>query len=216
MRILYNFASRSRPERFFETLDNIINLSETTDFWFLVKIDSDDETMINKNVLDKLQWYCSMFNMAVCVGASASKVHAINRDIPLNGFDVICNMSDDMRFTIPGFDGYIRQHIELDTLLHIPDNYAGDKVITMAIMDRDYYLRDKFIYNPAYYSLWCDNEQQAIAKARGRYRFVDLPIIEHLHYSNGQAGKDALYRRNDTYQADKQIYLEREANNFYL
>lgn len=216
MRILYNFASRSRPERFFETLDNIINLSETPDFSFLVKIDSDDNTMINKNVLDKLQWYCSMFNISVCIGASDSKVHAINRDIPLNGWDVIVNMSDDMRFTIPGFDGYIRQHIEPDTLLHIPDTYAGSKLITMHICDRDYFLRDKYIYNPAYYSLWADNESMRVAQIRGRYRFVDLPIIEHLHYSNGGAGKDALYRRNDTYQADKQIYLEREANNFYL
>lgn len=154
-------------------------------------------------------------------GTSKSKIDAINRDLnegDLPKWDILVNVSDDMVFKTYGFDDIIRKHMpeNLDALLHFPDDYAKDRVCTCAIIGYRYYLRDMYVYNPAYYSMWCDDEQTDVAKARSCYVYAPgVMEIEHLHYTNfGKAGKDELYRRNDTYLADKLIYEQRKAMNF--
>lgn len=221
MTILHNFASRQRPDRFFQTLDNIILHSESTDYFIVAKLDSDDGSMnngcIKQTLSDKYP------NVIVKWGISTSKIHAINRDLndgDLPKWDILVNVSDDMRFKTYGFDDIIRKHMpaNLDALLHFPDDYAKERVCTCAIVGYRYYQRDMFVYYPGYYSMWCDDEQTDVSKARGCYVYVpDAMEIDHLHYTNlGKAPKDALYRRNDTYLADKRIYEERKARNFDL
>lgn len=221
MIILHNFASRSRPTQFFQTLDNIILNSASPDYFIVAKLDEDDMTMNDPMVKQKISDNYPM--VIVKRGASESKIHAINRDLndgDLPKWDILVNVSDDMRFKTFGFDDIIRKHMleSLDALLHFPDDYAKEKVCTCAIVGYRYYQRDMFVYNPAYYSMWCDDEQTDIAKARGCYVYAPgVMEIDHLHYTNlGKAPKDALYRRNDTYLADKRIYEERKARNFDL
>lgn len=221
MTILFNFASRSRPDKFFETLDNIINNCTSDNYFIVAKLDVDDGHMNNGCAKQTLaEKYPKVI---VKWGTSTSKINAINRDLndgDLPKWDILVNVSDDMRFNTYGFDDIIRKHMpaNLDALLHFPDDYAKEKVCTCAIIGYRYYLRDMFVYNPAYYSMWCDDEQTDIAKGRGCYVFVPGVIeIDHLHYTNlGKAPKDALYRRNDTYLADKRIYEERKARGFDL
>ena len=43
--ILYKLATRSRPQRFKETLNSIINNSSNNSYMVLVSIDDDDESM---------------------------------------------------------------------------------------------------------------------------------------------------------------------------
>ena len=50
--ILYKLATRSRPERFAETLDSIISNSSNANYLILVSIDEDDESM-QKYIDDK-------------------------------------------------------------------------------------------------------------------------------------------------------------------
>lgn len=221
MTILHNFASRSRPTQFFQTLDNIVLNSASADYFIVAKLDEDDMTMNDPLVKQKIDDHYPM--VIVRWGASKSKIHAINRNLndgDLPKWDILVNVSDDMRFMTAGFDDIIRRHmpVSLDALLHFPDDYAKEKVCTCAIIGYQYYLRDMNVYNPAYYSMWCDDEQTDVAKARGCYVYVPNAMeIEHLHYTNlGKAGKDALYRRNDTYLADKLIYEERKARGFDL
>lgn len=220
MTILHNFASRSRPTQFFQTLDNIILNSASNDYFIVCKLDEDDVEMKDPVVMRKLLTYPKII---IKWGTSLSKIHAINRDLndgDLPKWDVLCNISDDMRFKTYGFDDIIRKHMpdSLDALLHFPDDYAKEKVCTCAIIGYRYYLRDMFVYNPAYYSMWCDDEQTDVAKGRGCYIYAPgVMEIDHLHYTNlGKAPKDALYRRNDTYLADKRIYEERKARGFDL
>lgn len=219
MTILFNFASRSRPEKFFETLDNIIRNCASQDYFIVAKIDEDDATMNNGEYWLRIANYPMVITK---LGTSTSKIHAINRDIndgSLPHWDILINMSDDMKWGTFGFDDIIRQHMpaNLDGFLHVPDDYAKDRVCTTSIIGYRYYQRDMYVYNPAYYSMWCDDEATEVAKARGCYIQVPGIQLEHLHYTNmGKAGKDALYRRNDTYLADKRIYEERKAMNFNL
>lgn len=217
MTICYSFASRSRPERFFQTLDNIIVQSESNDYFIVAKLDEDDMTMNDPLILNKIADYYPM--VQVRLGVSKSKIHAINRDIEGHKYDILICASDDMRFRTYGFDNIIRQHMpeNLDGFLHMFDDYARDRVCTVSILGQKYYQRDHYIYHPDYYSMWCDDEATDVAKARGCYIQVPGIHLEHLHYTNmGKAGKDALYRRNDTYLADKKIYEERKARGFDL
>lgn len=220
MTILFNFASRSRPDQFFRTLDNLIVNCANTNYFIVAKLDDDDMTMNDQLVRQKIADNYPM--VIVKWGKSESKIHAINRDLNDGGlpqWDILINMSDDMRWGTFGFDDIIRKHMpaNLDCFCHVPDDYAQDRVCTTSILGYRYYQRDTYIYNPAYYSMWCDDEATEVAQARGCYIQVPSIQLEHLHYTNmGKASKDALYRRNDTYLADKKIYEERKARGFDL
>lgn len=216
MTICYSFASRSRPDRFFETLDNIIVHSASNNFFIVAKLDDDDMSMNDPMVKQKIADHYPMVH--VRWGTSKSKIHAINRDLEGWDYAILICASDDMRFRTYGFDNIIRQHMpeSLDAFLHMKDDYAKDRVCTVSIIGRRYYQRDQYIYHPDYFSMWCDDEATAVAKARGCY--IEVPgEIEHLHYTNNRkAVKDELYWRNDTYNADKEIFEQRKARNFDL
>ncbi len=218
MTICYSFASRSRPERFFETLDNIISMSASKDFFIVAKLDTDDEPMVTDEVQSRIAK--DYPQVIVKWGQSNSKIHAINRDLDnIPHWDIMICASDDMRFRTYGYDDIIRKHMpaDLDGFLHCWDDYAKGDVCTVNITGRVYHERDGNIYNPCYYSLWADNESTEIAKIRGKYIHVPGVSIEHLHYTNGgKASKDWLYRRNDTYHADKVIFEERKGRGFDL
>lgn len=216
MTICYSFASRSRPERFFQTLDNIIAMSASDNFFIVAKLDEDDMTMNDPLIKDRLLSYPMVI---VKWGTSTSKIHAINRDLEGFKYDILICASDDMRFRTIGFDDIIRANMptSLDAFIHCPDDYAKDRVCTVSIIGKRYYQRDHYIYHGDYFSMWCDDEATAVAKARGCYVWVPEVDIEHLHYTNGsKAKKDELYWRNDTYNMDKVIFEHRMAKGFDL
>lgn len=219
MTICYNYASRSRADKFFAGLDNICQLSASQDYFVIAKLDEDDTAMNIPYVWERLKSYPEV---TVKWGHSKSKIHAINRDLTdIPPYDILINYSDDMRFTALGFDNEIREQMKKffpdgDGFIHLPDDYAQERVATMAIMGKKFFDRFGYIYHPDYYSLFCDDEQTDVAKALNKYVFVPIHLIEHQHYVNGKTGKDELYRRNDTYGADKQIYERRKQLNFPL
>jgi hypothetical protein len=217
MTICYSFASRSRPDRFFQTLDNIIAMSASDNFFIVAKLDEDDMTMNDSLIKERLSSYPMVI---VKWGTSRSKIHAINRDlVNIPDWAIMICASDDMRFRTHGFDEIIRHYmpISLDRFLHCPDDYAKERVCTVSILGRKYYERDGYIYHPDYYSMWCDDEAHAVAQLRGKYTLVPGIHLEHLHYTNNaKAKKDELYWRNDTYNADKEVFLRRQSKNFDL
>jgi hypothetical protein len=233
MRILYNFASRSRPDKFFKCLDNIRNLSTTNDWEVLAKFDTDDKTMNNPEVIERLQ--LDYPHVRFTIDESKSKVHAINRDI--NDFttgwdrlnwDIIVNMSDDMEFKVKGFDQDIIdafiysssdkvQRYNLDWFVHFPDGYVNERLSTMSIMGRTYYERFGYVYHPAYTSLWCDNEAQDVAMQLGCYKYVPKHIFTHKHPAwTGERADEQLIQTQRYYQADMRVYNERKSKNFDL
>lgn len=218
MKILYNLASRSRPEKFFETLDNLREMSAFT-YIVLAKLDKDDADMYNDQVMHMLRKYPE-----VCVkwGLSKSKIDAINRDLKdstlLNEIGIIINLSDDQRFTRQDFDHIIRKHMpdDLDGFVHFPDQYAKASVSTMSIIGKKYFERTGAIYNDEYYSLFADLEETQKAKLLGKYIFVNEQIFEHRHFTAGLSEKDDLYKRNNSFRLDEIIYQQRRRRNFDL
>lgn len=216
MKVLIKFPSRSRPDKFFRCLDNITQNAKHSDYQILCTFDIDDPSMFNEEVKEKLKAYPKA---KAYWGTSRDKVDAINRDMEFaNPWDIVINMSDDMWFVKPGFDLEIIKDFEregLDVLMHYPDNKAGKNLITMAIMGRTYYDRFGFIYNPEYKSLFCDNEQQEVAKLLGRYVFSNKRLFDHNHPAWGLCDKDDQYIHTESFwKEDEATFHRRKAINF--
>lgn len=216
MKILYKFPSRSRPAKLFACLDNIQRLSTHDNYQIAITADLDDASMMNPEVRDNINAYK---NVELLYGTSLNKVDAINRDLPFyTDWDILINMSDDMQFIQHGFDSTIVNDFTthgLDTLMHYPDQAAGKALITMAIMGREYFNRDGYIYNPEYKSLFCDNEQHMVAQLRGCYQFKRTRLFNHMHPAWGLAPVDDLMRHTESFYAeDKATFERRKSLNF--
>lgn len=217
--IIFKFPSRYRPERFFEALDSIYNnLSDFDNYHIAATIDSDDPTMNNSEVLDRIR---TRKNISIQWGLSKSKVHAINRDMHPYG-DIIIVMSDDMKFTCYGFDEIIRSHFrdrfpDLDGLLHFPDGDVKEELATMYIAGRKFYNRFGYIYHQSYKSLWCDNEVLSVAKLLNKHLYVPLPIVLHLNPAYGHLSRDTMFDEQQGHWADDEAnFLSRQSKNFDL
>lgn len=227
MHILYKYASRSRPERFFEGLHNLIDLqADRANYTVFCCLDKDDQAMCydgypNDRFQMELEMNTDKFKHVIFdLGHSQSKIHAINRAAPDSiPWDILVNFSDDMRFQVYGYDQLIREHIREhgpDVFLHYPDSTAGFALPTMSIMDRVYFERDGYIYHPSYSSLWCDNEVLDIAKMRGRYFYMGTQIFDHFHPAYGHVPWDEQYSRQQAFwNEDEQNYYNRKAKNFF-
>jgi hypothetical protein len=225
MNICYIFPSRSRPDKFFNVLDNIKNLSAKESYSIIASLDEDDVTMNNMAVIERMIPYDKV-NRAYMY--STGKVNAINRDIDLipEDTDIIILISDDMVFTQWGFDDIIRTDMQkyfpdADGVLHYPDGTpVQDKIITMSIMGYKYFKRFNYLYHPEYTSLWCDLEFTEVAKRLGKYKYLpNTHILCHAHpvWQGGKEKYDALMTRNESfYHKDKEVYFKRLANNFDL
>jgi len=228
MNFLFNFATRSRPEKFFRGIKSITdNLSGNHTYRIVVAIDEDDETMVNDEVLNKMR---NIDNLFYYVGKSKNKIDAINREVCHFGdeWDVLVNMSDDMVFTKEGFDQDIVDDVEAtlrdkgttDFYLHYRDvnHPRADALCTLAIMGKDYFERDHYIYHPSFESVYCDNLQMDLAKARNKYYFFNKVIFEHLHCAYGKSERDEQYKKTEdraVYRRDRKRYekLKRQIKN---
>ncbi len=213
MNILYKFATRSRPEKFFKCLDNIQEMTRHEDYKILVSLDHDDTDMNNMWVNRRLVYYPNTF---VRFASSENKIHAINRDMEWAGeWDILICMSDDMVFIEPGFDLNIIMDMlkffpGLDGVLHYHDGSStGEQLMTMSIMGRKYYERDGHIYDPRFKSLFCDNYAMDVARKRGCLKYIPEPrLFKHNNpMHNGNIGADKLFRRNQLcYYEDRATY----------
>lgn len=224
MNILFKYASRSRPARFFEGLHNIIDLINNKDEYKIWCVLDQDDPTIDEDFRNTIQANGERFQHVIFdYGKSSSKIDAINR--PLSAglqYDILVNFSDDMRFTVTGFDQLIREHMacqfpDLDGVLHYPDQDAGSAVPTMYIAGRPYVERDGYIYHSSYESLWCDNEAMIVAKMRGKYHYCGVGMINHLHPAYGHVLWDEQYLRQQAlWNKDSDNFIERLHRKFDL
>lgn len=213
-RILFNVSSRSRPHKLVEVLAYITALCESDNYNIVVKVDDDDETFTGQ-YKQAIKTLCPF----VCFryGLSTSKIHAINRDIPNEGWDILVDVSDDFVFTVKGFDNIIRKHCGPDDFVLFPEQYAAsqakkgrnEQIAIMQVMGRDYYKRDGHVFNPSFKSVFCDNFATNVAKLRGRLKRVPDNIFYHAHPTAGFGHKDEQYLREKTFwNEDKKTYTE--------
>ncbi len=171
---LFKYPSRGRPDRFFDGLDSIVNNVKDVDYYHVAcTLDLSDTTMNNDEVINRIKSYK---NVSIQWGESISKIHAVNRSMPDIQFDILINMSDDMRFHTYGFDKMMGIDMmnwfpEFDGLLHYPDQDAKEFLATMYIAGKNFYNKFNFIYDTNFKSVWCDNLVQDVAIYMGKYKY---------------------------------------------
>lgn len=219
MKILYKFASRSRPDNFFRGVENIYINSRNKDFQILASLDTDDLSMNNEDVIAKMKNYDKLYYV---FGTSKNKIAAINRDLEFaTEFDILINMSDDMMFIKEGYDIDIENDFNsnFDQFIHYNDGNQNSIVSTMSIMGKDYYNRFKYIYHPSYESLWCDCEATDVAKQLGKYKYMgdEKVLFRHLHPSFGLSRYDEQYKKTEAIDVrgrDHTNYINRQDKGF--
>lgn len=219
MRILVKFPTRGRADNFFYALDKYYELAHDIDrMEFHITIDQDDDSMMAPDVLKRLAGYTNLF---VSWGRSMSKIHAINRDLKSNGWEIVLLASDDMIPVAPGYDEIIREkmrthHPDTDGVLWFNDGNRSD-LNTLTIMGKKYYDRFGYLYHPGYRSLYCDKEFTLVGERLGRQTYFDQVIIRHEHPDYGYGDKDQVHDLNKINKnRDLRLFLKREASNFGL
>jgi hypothetical protein len=221
MKILVKFPTRGRKDKFFGTLmkyqrmcNNIDNLK------FLISIDSDDQSMNNKETFEILETFR---NVNVILGLSKSKIDAVNRDIDSeDDWDIILLASDDMIPIVKGYDDIIIENMkkfyhDTDGVLFFNDGFQKNKLNTLCILGKKYYKRFNYIYHPEYKSTWCDNEFMDVANILQKQTYFDQIIIKHEHPDWGYGKSDIIHQKNyQNWNYDKLLYEKRKKLNFEL
>lgn len=180
-----------------------------------VVVDENDESMRRLFVLKALR----DLDCTITVGRHKTKIEAVNGG-RVTGWDILVLASDDMVPITRGWAIHVerdmREHFpQLDGALHYNDGLQGERLYTLPIMGRRLYEQFGYVYEPAYQSLWCDNEQGAVLRKMKRLMYIPKRIVEHHHHVGGKANNDALYKRNDAaWNVDKQTFKAREARGF--
>ena len=226
-KILFKYASRSRNEKFFDGLDNILNnLNDLNNFCILCSLDADDETMNNQQSIKRITEYVKKYpaNIVVKFGKSKNKIDAINRDVndfkERFNFDILVNFSDDMQFIVQSFDKTIREKFyiaypNLDGNIYFNDGFVGDAISTMSIIGRKYYDKFNYIYHPSYHSLWCDNEYTMVAKTEKKIVYFDEKIYIHNHPANIGGFIDTQLMKTESFnEIDRENFNKRLTNKF--
>lgn len=198
--ILFNFATRSRPEKAAATIASIREYCQDK-YTIYMKIDQDDEATLSYDFPNTRQ----------VIGVSKSKIHAINRGVnDISGWDILVNISDDQLFIKP-----FSIDCGTDEFIHYPDGHVNERLCTMSVMGRDYYRRFRYVYHPDYVSLWCDNEAMEVAQQLGCYRYIDEHIFTHNHPAwTGEKPDEQLINTQAFYRQDERTYKLRKAQGF--
>lgn len=223
MNLSFLFPSRSRPIKFFKTLDNLREFIIRYDYEVVCVLDLDDETMNNDEVREGAKAYPQVkLNYTTTTG----KVDAINKGLEFinPAYDILILVADDIEFTMKGFDYEIECDMmkyapNLDLVIHYPDQIskAGRNQITMPVMGREFVNYFGWIYEPSFKSLWCDTFMLAIAKRLQKHKFVDKHLYLHNHPLWLKQPYDELMKKNESlYQEDSNTYFKLIANDFGL
>lgn len=222
-KLVFLLPSRSRPIKFFNTIENIKENCITDNYEIICVCEETDNTMNNDEVRLKISSYPKV---TVNFTTTTGKINAINiglRYLP-EDYQILILVADDIVLTVKGFDSFIQEDMQkyfpnLDGLLHYPDDIpaAGERQITMPVMGRKLVEYFGYLYHPSYQSVYPDTEQLAVVKRLNKHKFIPNYFYQHKHPCFGKGEWDSLYTYNESfYQADSNNYFKRLANNFDL
>lgn len=209
--ILIKYPTRSRPALFRETIECWRNGRVR----FLVSMHDDDPVMN----CDEIRQFLSLRPDVRYVYTEAqNKVENINAGLDGEQFDILIQIADDQRPTVPDWDlriaALFQEHFpDFDGVLHINDGRQGERLCTLPVLGRKYYERFGYIYHPSYKSLWCDNELTDVARELNRLLYVPEVLVRH-HWIE-LTGKDALHVWGESFwNEDEANYRNRKAAGF--
>ena len=223
-KILIQFPTRQRPQKFLHVAKQYIDLlNNKTDWVMNVSCDIDDATMNNPRMIKKVYDLAPDGFIILAFNDNHSKIEAVNADVGLFEYDIILLASDDMIPKERGYDNVIRKYFKnyfptFDGVLHFNDGNQKDTLNTLCILGKPYYNRFQYIYHPSYFSLSADIEFDEVSRTLGKHKYIEEIIIKHEHPAyNSNIINDDLYLKNNTFALiDKTNYNNRKARNFGL
>jgi hypothetical protein len=175
----------------------------------IVSVDMDDPC---------LNAYVNLHGKSVIINHNRSAVDAVNNAAKVSNGDIIIVVSDDTD-VVEDWNEIINEAVKdkSDFLLKTFDG-VQKWICTMPVMDRTYYNRFGFIYNPAYAHCFCDTELTHIADLTGRMIIRNDILFPHNHYSvkGGQPKDQVNIKADSTWDSGKKTYLNNCRNKFGL
>lgn len=186
--------SRGRAKQSFNTISKWLHLA-STEIELIVSIDNDDP-QFNEYV----QIYVNPF-----VSDSRSAVQAINNAAKVAKGDILMVVSDDTE-CFPDWDIALLKEVEgkTDWILKTQDGIQ-DWIITMPVMDRAYYNRFGYIYDPDFLHMFCDTWLTVQADISGRKITSNLKF-PHL---NGSIQDDLRKRCDATWTQGERTFIDK-------
>lgn len=189
MKISLLHPTRSRPEKSVDTLDKWIDSSSSYhELQLIVSLDGDDPLLE--------QYKQAYDSLAYIVNKNRSCVDAINNAAKFATGDILIVVSDDTDCS-QNWDLSLALDVQdkTDWILKTQDGIQ-QWIITCPIMDRAYYNRFGYIYNPEFNHMFCDTYMTAVADIAGRKLTSNL-MFKHNHYSVNGTKPDEVHKKND-------------------
>jgi len=220
-KILFKFTTKNRPEKFKKVFNDFFEkVGDCKNITLMVSVDKDDDKMLNDDVQNFIETHPKKEFVKFVIGEPMKKIPAASRDIDLvDNWDIIMTIADDFTFPNFNFADTIRNKMfelfpDLDGVLNFWDGFRPDDLCTHPIMGRKYYERFGYIYNPSYYSFYCDDEFTKIAKSLKKIKNIPYQVYNHEHFS--MTGKQDLLdlKNSEDWILDENLYKDRLMNNF--
>jgi hypothetical protein len=214
MKFTIKFPSRGRPDKFKASIEEYIKLSSGKHLISFVCTFDEDDILMNT---DEIKSYLmSIPNLSFDYGHSKNKIEAINANLEnISNFDILILAADDLFPIVQNYDQIISEdfmlhHPDLDGPLHYMNPSWEERLDIGCIMGVNYYNRFRYIYHPAYKSIFCDNEYMEVAKILGKHKYIPKQLFAH-HY----VMSDPTANRNWTFNNhDEQLFNKRKSVNF--
>lgn len=222
MKISIIHPSYGRPELAFQTWSKWISKANNkTDIQYLMCVSKSDPSL--KTYTDYftgidfgnhtfLPIYSEQSNMVVQMNEAAKESTG----------DLIIAISDD--FDCPdSWDHRLLNQIagRKDFVVRIDDGIRNpgiltEKIIPMPIMDRTFYNRFGYIYQPDYNHFFGDEELFRVGVILGAK--IEVPLLfPHIHPVTGKVQSDHVNKKNNAFHpGDKETFKKREAEGFGL
>ncbi|MFN8642716.1 MAG: hypothetical protein U0802_14070 [Candidatus Binatia bacterium] len=178
----------------------------------VLSIDADDDVVGYRRVAEAT-------GVRLVVNPNRSIVDAANAAARASTGDLLIVVSDD--FGCP--DGWDRALAEVvgerrDVAVLVHDEIDG-RILTLPIIGRALYEELGYVYHPAYFSMFVDEDLTCTAAAMGRLVDARHLVFPHRHYSVGRSALDATYARQNSHAAwwhGWRVIEKRRASNFGL
>lgn len=203
--------TRNRPKNAFLTANKWVQKADriNNDIQYILSVDENDMSdysLFLNNIYRQNQVFLRHSNV--------SAIDAINNAAKISTGDILIVVSDDtdcpehwdklLLDALKGKSDYCAK----------TDDGLQPTLITMPIMDRVYYERYGYIYNPDYEHMFCDQELTAVAIMTGKYIKL-LLSFPHDHYTTGRTERDEINIKNDaTWHQGETLFNQRKAINF--
>jgi len=200
--------SRSRSELAAKTIDKWISRAGTQ-VEYILSVDISDAN------LDSYKLLSDHLDISLCIADNSNAVQAINEAAKFAKGDILIVASDDFDCPIDwAFEIMKATHGKEDFVLKTFDG-AQKWIVTLPIMDRIYYERYGYIYNPIFQHLFCDTELTHIAELTGKLIIRNDIEFTHDHHTTGRNVPDEVTRKLEkTWNEGEATYLRRVRENF--